>query len=96
MSAGIEVAGQAVGDLRVILPSGDVSVFPWSIFLRADLIANGEASSGVLTFASGAVRFSGREAVLEAVLEASARNYLRSIRLAHDGLTELSVEDPQT
>lgn len=95
MSVGIEVAGQAVVALRVILPSGDVSVFPWSIFLRADLIVNGEASSGVLTFASGAVRLSGREELLEAVLEASARNNLRSLRLAPDGLTGLSVEDPQ-
>lgn len=95
MSAGIEVAGQAVGALRVLLPSGDVAVFPWSVFLRADLISNGEQSTAVLAFASGAVRLSGGEVCLEEVLEAAARGTLRSVRVAAGGVTNLEVENAQ-
>jgi hypothetical protein len=90
----VELAGQSVLALRVILPNDDVAVMPWALFLKGQLLSSEKGSVAVLVFASGTIRIEGSNSALESLLEGAASQWLRSIRIDERGITSIEIEDP--
>jgi hypothetical protein len=91
---GVEMAGQPVQALRVVFPSGDISVLPWSLFLKAHLLANDQGTVVVIAFASSTVRISGDLRALQILIEGTASQWLRTIQVAAPSISSIEIEDP--